>query len=79
MRCFCVLLLFWLAVLPGGVASAWEKGKPIPRVLLGIYSSKDSPSPRYSRLHQHLEMPANHLGFDMHYHDVEQQPLPEPG
>ena len=49
----------------------------LPRVLLAIYDSREESTPRYTQIPRFLEMPANHLGFDIHYHDVN-APLPEP-
>lgn len=54
--------------------------KPVflKRKLLALYSSKDSESAMNSLTHMFLEMPANHLGLDINYADVE-KPLPELG
>lgn len=72
-----LLLAFCLLLLPFSLAHA-DEGKPLPRVLVSLYSSKDTPSPRFSAAHQFLEMPANHLGFDLRHVDVE-KPYPELG
>ncbi len=52
-----------------------QEGKPIPRVLLALYNGEEESSPRATQVHRFLEMPANHLGFDVRYADV-QNPLP---
>lgn len=50
----------------------------LPRVLLALYDSRDESTPRFTQVHRLLEMPANHLGFDIHYHNIN-APLPELG
>ncbi len=58
--------------------SSLKKPIQIKRTLLALYSSKDSDGAMNSLNHMFLEMPANHLGLNMHYVDVE-KPLPEVG
>jgi polysaccharide biosynthesis protein PelA len=53
--------------------------RPIPRVLMALYDSRDESSPRATQIHRFLEMPANHLGYDIHYHDINVVPLPPLG
>lgn len=50
----------------------------MPRVLIALYDSREEYNPRTTLAHRFLEMPANHLGFDMHYYDVN-APLPPLG
>ncbi len=50
----------------------------LPRKIIAIYDSKYSGDPRFTRIHRFLEMPLNHLGFIVDYHDI-QKPLPEIG
>ena len=47
-------------------------------MLAALYDSREESSPRTSQIHRFLEMPANHLGFDIHYYDVG-EPLPKLG
>ena len=54
------------------------KGHVVARKLIALYSTKDSASYRNSLIHTFLEMPANHLGFDFEYVDID-QPLPKLG
>ncbi len=69
-----ILVYIALALLIPWQAHAAE-AKEVQRVLLSLYSSKDSPNPRTSWAHQYLEMPANHLGFHLRFVDVE-KPFP---
>jgi hypothetical protein len=58
------------------LGSAEEKLQP--RVLIGLYDSQWEASPRPGPIHRFLVMPANHLGFDVQFHDIN-EPLPELG
>jgi hypothetical protein len=60
------------------IANAYADEKPIPRVLIALYDSREESSPRSTQMHRFLEMPANHLGYDLHYYDVN-APLPALG
>lgn len=42
----------------------------MPRVLVALYDGKTQSSPRNTPIHRFLEMPANHLGYDIQYYDV---------
>lgn len=57
------------------ISPALAEGKPVPRVLIALYDSREEGSPRTTLIHRYLEMPANHLGLDVRYHDVN-APLP---
>lgn len=46
-----------------------------PRTLIALYDSNEDKSPRFTQIHRMLEMPLNHLGFIVEYHDIA-QPLP---
>ncbi len=70
-------LLLLLLVLYGAPAIAGENGA-IPRQLLAFYDSRQAVSPRNTFIHRFLEMPANHLGYEIRYHDIN-DPLPTPG
>ncbi len=52
--------------------------KAVPRILLAIYDSKEEPGPRTTEMHHALELPANHLGYVLHYQDI-RKPLPPLG
>lgn len=53
-----------------------EEQAALPRTLLAFYDSREEASPRTTLLHRFLEMPANHLGYVIEYHDIT-RPLPE--
>lgn len=71
-KLFIVLIL---SLLP---CHAFAADKPVPRVLIALYNSHWESSPRSTLIHQFLEMPANHLGYDIQYADV-MAPLPALG
>ena len=50
----------------------------ITRTVLALYSSAEGQVPRGSRVHMIAQMPINHLGFHVRFHDVRDGP-PEPG
>ncbi len=52
--------------------------KPVARILAALYDSHVEPTPRASNIHNFLEMPANHLGYDINYYDIH-SPLPALG
>ncbi|NOU08198.1 MAG: hypothetical protein HOO99_18645 [Hyphomicrobiaceae bacterium] len=52
-------------------------GRQVKRKLLALYDSKHEPGVHTTRLHKLAEMPLNHLGFIVDYHDVN-APLPVP-
>lgn len=58
------------------IASAWGV-TPVDRTLLGIFDSRHEETPAHTQLHFNAEMPLNHLGFIVRYHDI-RQGLPEP-
>lgn len=47
---------------------------PVPRVILALYDSNTTKI-KFSSTHQFAEMPLNHLGLTVRYHDI-RQPLP---
>jgi hypothetical protein len=67
-----VFLILLLVIWPG---VALAESKPLPRKLIALFDSRETSAPRMTLIHRFLEMPANHVGFDIHYHDVN-QPLP---
>jgi polysaccharide biosynthesis protein PelA len=52
------------------------KGRVVKRTLLGLYDSRIESAPSKTRLHKLAEMPLNHLGYVLEYHDIN-TPLPE--
>ena len=48
----------------------------VPRRVLIVYDSKESPSLNYSNAHRYLQLPLNHMGYVVDYADV-QKPLPD--
>ncbi len=51
---------------------------PVERRVLAIYDSAAEPTPSATLIHRRAEMPLNHLGFIVDYHDI-RQPLPAIG
>ena len=47
----------------------------VTRTVLALYDGRVEPAPSDSRIHRFAEMPLNHLGFRLVYHDVN-KPLP---
>ena len=54
---------------------AFAQGKPIARTILALYDGTLDSDIRFTAVHQILEMPLNHLGLVVTYHDL-RQPLP---
>ena len=48
---------------------------PLPRTILALYDSRINPDIATTWIHLHAEMPLNHLGLRLRYHDI-QQSLP---
>lgn len=70
-----VCLLLWLPLSVSAKSSDFAAGTELPRKIIAIYDAKFEGDPRYTLIHQFLEMPLNHLGFVVEYHDV-RKPLP---
>src|SRR3954447_12668254 len=60
-----------------GRMSMAEQGRELPRVILGLFDSRREPNPEESRIHRLLDMPLNHLGLVVKYHDITKG-LPDP-
>lgn len=73
-----ILLVFWLPVSVSATSADVEEGveEELPRNIVALYDSKYEGDPRYTLTHQFLEMPLNHLGFVVQYHDI-REPLPQ--
>jgi len=50
--------------------SATQAQMPLPRTILAIYDSEEEADLRFFRVHQFAEMPLNHLGLLVEYHDI---------
>jgi hypothetical protein len=57
-------------------AGAWAQGKPVPRTILAFYDGELDSDVRFTAIHKVFEMPLNHLGLVVSYHDL-RQPLPQ--
>lgn len=62
MRCFLIVCLL-LCAIPAFA-------QPIPRTVIAIYDGKEFALPQQSTLHRFAEMPLNHLGLTLEYHDI---------
>ena len=60
-----------------GRMSMAEQGRELPRGVLGLFDSRREPNPEESRIHRLLDMPLNHLGLVVRYHDIAKG-LPDP-
>lgn len=69
------LLLITLIVVALTPAHA---GNALPRVLVALYNDQEDITPRTTHIHRFLEMPANHLGYDIQYFPLS-APLPALG
>ncbi len=67
---FCWFLLFGNVVLVQSVTA-----EPVTRTVLALYDGNVSAEPRNSVIHRLAEMPLNHLGLKLRYHDIN-SPLP---
>jgi hypothetical protein len=47
-----------------------EQGRELHRKVLGLFDSRREPNPEESRIHRLLDMPLNHLGLMVEYHDI---------
>lgn len=56
-------------------AAAWAQGKAVPRTILALYDGELDSDIRFTQIHKVAEMPLNHLGLVVTYHDL-RQPLP---
>jgi hypothetical protein len=53
-----------------GVSFA-NSGEPLPRTILAIFDSQEGDDIRNTRIHRLAEMPLNHLGLVVKYHDIQ--------
>ena len=66
LRLLLVALAFGLAALHAAAAAE----TPVPRVILAFYDGNEDPERKFTRIHQMAEMPLNHLGLVVRYHDI---------
>lgn len=66
-----IYLGFFLILLPFQIIQA----KTLPRTVIALYDSEVDKDIWFTHLHQFAEMPINHLGLKLEYHDVN-NPLP---
>jgi len=73
-----LLVLVLLAVAPRP-ASALEiefSARPVKRDILALYDGRRERNPHLTRIHKFAEMPLNHLGYRLVYHDVNREVPP---
>ena len=58
------------------VPTATAQGQPIPRTILALYDGDAFTDIRFTPIHGIAEMPLNHLGLVVSYHDL-RKPLPD--
>jgi len=58
-----------------GVAGAFPE--PVKREILALYDGAQEGDADVTRIHRFAELPLNHLGFILHYHDIRAR-LPDP-
>jgi len=62
----------------GNVTAASAQGlTPVKREILALYDGEQEGNANFTRIHRLAEMPLNHLGFILRFHDVRTK-LPEP-
>jgi polysaccharide biosynthesis protein PelA len=49
-----------------------------PRNILALYNGEEEGAARDTRIHRYLELPLNHLGYLLRYHDLSRDLPPEP-
>lgn len=67
---FVITIITFGAFAPAGQAQSIEA-----RTVIALYDSQQTPQPHTSLAHVLAEMPLNHLGLVLHYHDINQPPL----
>jgi hypothetical protein len=71
-----VALVLVACALASATASAFENA-PVRREILALYDGAREGSADASRIHRFAELPLNHLGFILRFHDM-REPLPAP-
>lgn len=66
-----LLMCVWSALLVVAALPAGAQEKPlVKREILALYDGAADPEIQQSMLHRAAELPLNHLGYVVHYHDV---------
>jgi polysaccharide biosynthesis protein PelA len=71
----CVILLALVSTHPTVAFEIEFSGRTVKRHVLALYDSRQEGAPHLTRIHKLAEMPLNHLGYIVTYHDVN-APLP---
>jgi hypothetical protein len=66
-----------LVILATCCASIAQHAEPVKREILALYDGASEGSADGSRIHRFAELPLNHLGYIVHFHDI-RNTLPEP-
>ncbi len=74
-RLAAVLVLVLAGATTMGSGGAGAQGRPVPRTILAFYDGTGFEDIRFTPIHRVAEMPLNHLGLVVSYHDL-RQPLP---
>ncbi len=72
-RLLSIVILLWLPFASAGAsqqADGFNSGDVLPRQIIALYDAKVEGDPRYTLSHRFLEMPLNHLGYIVKYHDI---------
>lgn len=70
-----VAVALWLGSLPAVAIEAEFLARNVPRDILALYDGRHEKRPHETRIHHFAEMPLNHLGLRVVYHDIN-TPLP---
>ncbi|MFH2130785.1 MAG: hypothetical protein ABIK68_10465 [bacterium] len=71
----CWMQFVWMA---SPLALAEKTGSYLPRTVLALYYGELNDKPQQSRIHAFAEMPLNHLGIKLRYHNINKGlPTPE--
>ena len=75
-----VLFLFCFLAPVVGPATGCETvaTQTVPRLILALYDGLREQNPADTRIHRFLELPLNHLGYRLIYHDVARGDMPGP-
>lgn len=73
--CYALLGLAFLVLPAQGYAAKSGSETVVPRTILAFYDRENEGDPRFTNIHRYLEMPLNHLGYKLKYHNIN-DPLP---
>jgi polysaccharide biosynthesis protein PelA len=65
-----IAILFVLLTGSGVKSGSAQAGSDIPRTVLALYGGAPADKPEWSIIHEFAEMPLNHLGIKLHYHNI---------